>query len=253
MAQQIGVAGCHRNGFADFGLCQNIAGSGGAADRCTTSAPLVADRAQSIGVSQRADVRAQEFPLRNRARDGHTTGWQIVGRVGNRNRQRGDVVAVILGIGTYHPKRDLSAMHTFRGLIVTRRDHHGLGGVCCAEGQNAFIKIEAVIAVLLQVDLDVPRRRRGQAEAQGLTATATTFDQRQRAIIGGRHSHCIANHTQGLHHHRTSAGIVECAAGIKGLQCQTQITRHGARQQISLGHLCCRQVDRRIHRVGSTD
>ena len=250
MTEQIGVAGRHRDGLANFSLCQHIGAGSGTADGGTPGAPLVVHCAESIGVSQ-CIGRSQGLALGCRTADGDAAGWQVIGRVGNRNRQRCNAVAVILTVSTDNPKNNLPGMCCFGDLVVTRRDNHGLAGVCCAEGQNALVKIEAVIAVLLQIDLDVPRRRRGQTEAQGLTAAATTFDQRQRAITTGRHSYCIADHTQGLHHHRTGARVVERPAGIEGLQCQTQIPGDRARQQISLGHLRCCQVDRRIHRIGS--
>ena len=74
------------------------------------------------------------------------------------------------------------------------------GIVGTGEGQHTFIKAEAIVAVLLQIDLYILRRRGAKDKAQRLAATVS-FHQRQRAIIGGSHSDSAADHTQCLHHH----------------------------------------------------
>ena len=77
VALAVGVAGLHRDGFADLGLCQHQGAGGRAADDRIASLPLVADGAQHVKVGQSIGSR-QGLALRGRAAQADSAGGRIV-------------------------------------------------------------------------------------------------------------------------------------------------------------------------------
>ena len=82
-AVAVRVARADREGFADFQLGRRKSGGGGADDRRAVGGPLIAERAQAVGVCDAPRVRGEGLSFRRVAGDVDVAGGKIV-HVGNR-------------------------------------------------------------------------------------------------------------------------------------------------------------------------
>ena len=129
-ALPIGVACAHRDGLADFGLCWDIGGADGAADRRSTRTPLVVNRAQAVSVMERTDVRAQVLVLSRRTADGYAAGGRIVDGHNRHDLRNGGSASVSVSCGESDAARGrawrVAAVVEYQSL--SGRLHTGVGG-----------------------------------------------------------------------------------------------------------------------------
>ena len=281
-AVAIDVTRGHRDGLADLSVCQHQGVAVGASDSNARGIPLVADRPEAIGISQRVRSR-QRLAFCDSACDRHTTSGHVVdvghrrGRAARHRLARAVAVDVTghnrdgladLGLGQHPCARsgtaDVGA--TRRPLVADRTQPIGIGQRV-AGGQRLALRGGAFndhAAAGYAVD----------AGNHGGRATRHSLDRAVAIGITGRNSDRLANLRVCQHQgvavgasdsdargiplvadHPQAIGISQCVGSRQRLAfCDGAGYRHSARRQfIHVGHSYCRAARNRLGRAVTID
>ena len=174
-----------------MGLLEHERAAGGTADDAAVGAPLVADRAQPVGVGQRV-AGGQRLALRRRASDRHTASGRVVD-VGHQGRRRaGHALGGAAAVGVVGDDDDRLAD---LGLAEQQRAAGGAADRCAVGKPLVADRAQPV---------DIGQRVRGR-ERLAL---------RGRAADGHAADGCVV---EGGHCGGRSAGLAFCRAKAVGV------------------------------------